>query len=1104
MPGPKVPWLTAWLVVVSAIGARAQSDAEIFFESKIRPLFARHCHACHSDQSGKAKGGLTLDTHAGRQKGGDNGKAIIAGDVEKSPLIAAVRYADPDFQMPPSGKISVAEIADLEKWIKDGAFDPREPDAAATSQRTTETPVRVDHWAFKTPIRPTIPEVANHAWATNEIDRFILAGIEAQGIRPAPRADRRTLIRRATQDLHGVWPTIDEVTAFERDESPDAWTKVIDRLLASPRYGERQARRWLDLVRYADSNGLDENLALGNAWRYRDWVVGAFNDDMPYDRFVTEQIAGDLLPPSDDEKKDFSRWTAGGLFVLGPKMLAEQDKQKLTADVVDENIDVLSKTVMGLTIACARCHDHKFDPIATRDYYALAGILRSTATMENLAFVSRWKQRELATKAEIAQRDAWRAKREKVEKSLRESGEIADRRLRSAAVSRIGRFLVAAERLGRRAVCLEAEEASRTNLLTDRDQFGTADATFARTGSGGKQFAEYDVTVPSGSRWALDVRMAAEESRPMRLLVNGQVVAEAALGAVTGSWRPDGLTWVLAAEFDLLPGRNVVRFERDGSIPHLDALVLRPTPDESAEPMDGALARELTDNFLLLLVRGSRTKDPMFELWRSVAVHDGDDFSSRAEKTVAELRERRESGSLPGLRVLGAVLDGPTPRSLDDWAQRFQTVFSMIADKAKRRLESGKTDGFSDPEEERVRKFLTEPSGPLHFSLAMKESLYAEADRAAVVEARQKLADLDRRRPPDFPKVLAVADGEIKDSPVFIRGNHLTPGKESVPRGFPKILTDVCPGESPSAKSSGRLELAKWLFDPAHPLTARVAVNRLWQGHFGRGIVASASNFGLRGDPPSDPALLDWLATRLIDRKWSLKAMHREIMTSSTYMQSAFTDAAAVAKDPANSRFGRQKRRRLEAEELRDSALALSEELDWTMGGTLLMVGDGDYVTNDQSADAARYSSPRRSIYLPIVRNSLYDLYQTFDYNDAGVHIESRPETTVANQALYLLHAPLFVDAAATLATRAEKEAPADDGARIEWIYRRIFQRSPTAEEAKLADDFVRRIVAEESEARTVPTAGGTPPEPADANRKKAWSSLVHVLLMSADANYVE
>jgi hypothetical protein len=373
-----------------------QADLD-FFEAKIRPVLIEHCYSCHAADAKIIRGGLLLDSRDGLLEGGDSGPALVPGEAEKSLLLSALKHEA--LEMPPDRKLPDAVIADFEQWIARGAVDPRDK-GNAEAPRGVDFEAAKSHWAFQRILSGEPPAVSDESWVRSPIDRFVLARLEAASMKPRPKADKETLIRRASFDLTGLPPTVAEIDAFLADETPEAFEKVVDSLLQSPHYGERWGRHWLDLVRYADSNGADENHDLPNAWHYRDWVVRMINRDQPLDQFIIDQLAGDLLPKTGDEKIDGDRLTATGMLVIGPKMLAEQDKDKMVIDIVDEQIDTVSRTMLGLTIGCARCHDHKFDPVKAKDYYALAGIFYSTKTMADRAFVSNWLERALPS-AEI-------------------------------------------------------------------------------------------------------------------------------------------------------------------------------------------------------------------------------------------------------------------------------------------------------------------------------------------------------------------------------------------------------------------------------------------------------------------------------------------------------------------------------------------------------------------------------------------------------------------------------------------------------------------------------------------------------------------------------
>ena len=637
-------------------------------------------------------------------------------------------------------------------------------------------------WAFQRPVDPPLPAVQDVEWAATPLDAFVLAKLEENGLRPAPPADRRTLIRRVTLDLTGLPPTPAEVAARVTDDAPDTFAKVVDRLLASPHYGERWGRHWLDVARYADSNGLDENHAYANAWRYRDYVIAAFSADKPYDQFVTEQLAGDLLPVSDDasllESLHHERLIATGFLALGPKFLAEKDPQKMEMDIIDEQIDTVGRTFMGLTLGCARCHDHKFDPIPTDDYYALAGIFKSTRTMEHFIKFARWYEHPLLT-----------------EETRRRNEDIE-----------------------RRLVELEAE---------------------------------------------------------IKSLV-------------------DAANRELQKEGDSLP----------------------PQPDRAYPP---EVRKQL----------------------------------ERMNQQAATLRESSQ-----------------------------------------------------------------------------------------------------------IPSTMGATEREVVDVRVHQGGSHLNLG-ETVARRFPEVLAGR--GQRPfDPDRSGRLRLSRWLVAPDHPLTARVMVNRLWRWHFGQGLVRSPDNFGMLGDRPVNQPLLDWLANRFVEGGWSIKAMHRLIVLSRTYQMSDRYDAQAASVDPENRLQWRRGVRRLEAEAIRDMLLAVSGQLDTAMGGSLLKAKNREYVFHINQDDATSYDFRRRSVYLPVVRNNLYDVFSLFDYADASMINGNRPTTTIAPQALFLMNSDFVNKATQQMASgllagdATHAEAPADT-ARIQTLYLTAYGRPATLTELARAESFLDR-----------------------------------------------
>ena len=498
------PFLIASLAAVGAAAGAAEIDpADLeFFESKIRPVLVERCYQCHGDDPRRIRGGLILLDAAGVRAGGDSGAVIVPGSPEDSLLIEALHYEGLT-QMPPDGKLAAHVIADFEQWIRRGAPDPRTGEAqTVVAARTAETfdygPGR-EHWAFRRIEDPALPEVENEAWVSHDLDRFILSRLEQRGLAPVAPADRRTLLRRASFDLIGLPPSEAEIEDFLADDAPGAFARVVDRLLASPHYGERWGRHWLDIARYADSNGLDENIAYPNAFRYRDYVVDSLNRDKPFDRFVQEQIAGDLMPADSDAQR-FEQITATGFLMLGPKVLAEQDTDRMLIDIVDEQVNTLGRAFLALPVGCARCHDHKFDPIPTADYYAMAGILRSTETMSNAAGM-RWLERPLAPEDELAEYEAAQKlvaeAQEKVDEVVREQNDVLRRPRRAA----LAEYLLAVEEVYPDWTDDEAEQERRSAKPPDRPDAESAEAPSAGSLAVGRVAAERGLEPAVLERW---------------------------------------------------------------------------------------------------------------------------------------------------------------------------------------------------------------------------------------------------------------------------------------------------------------------------------------------------------------------------------------------------------------------------------------------------------------------------------------------------------------------------------------------------------------------------------------------------------------------------
>jgi hypothetical protein len=700
-----------------------------FFESKIRPVLAGKCYECHSTKAAKVKGGLYLDTRAGLLHGGDNGPAIAPGDPAASLLIKALRHQDKDLQMPPKEKLSEQVIADFEQWIRIGAPDPRTTDAAAWKRLSLDD--AKSFWSFKPMQKPALPSVKNAGWATTDVDRFILAQLEAKGLTPVADADRVNFVRRLYFDLIGLPPAPEEVDEYLKDAAANgvkATERLVDRLLASKHFGERWGRHWLDIARYAESNGNADNVPFPHAWRYRDYVVRSFNEDKPYNRFITEQVAGDLLPAKDAAEADSNK-IATGFLALTSKPRA-QNNPDYKMDLITDQVDVTCRSLLAMTIICARCHDHKFDPIPTRDFYALAGIFDST------------------------------------------------------------------------------------EMLSPAGKGGNK-----KTGGGG--------------------------------------------GVVTLS---------------------------DGS------------------------------------------------------------------------------------------------------------------------------------------------------------------------------------------PAMGVVEGRPTDSAICIRGDSTKRG-DVVPRGF--LTVALTPQTKPVDKArSGRLELAAWLTQPDHPLTARVMVNRVWLHLFGQGLSRAADNFGLHGEPPTHPELLDYLALGFVEDGWSVKRLIRRLVLTHTYQLGSGHSVANFTADPDNRLWWRMPARRLDAESIRDAMLAVSGKL-------LTNPPSGSLASFDnikrKKVVAEAKEQPYRSIYLGIIRNGLPESLAIFDVADPSLIVGQRDVTTVPAQALYLMNSPFVLEQAKALAERLQS-AGGDDAARVDSAFRLALARPPSAAEREQVLGYLREM----------------------AGSSLAWTGFCQTLLASAEFRYLQ
>jgi hypothetical protein len=840
-----MPRIALILIALGATSVAAQQssadDATArHFEEFIRPLFIDRCLKCHSGND--PKGGLRLDSAAGLAKGGETGPVIVPGKPDESLLIQAVRHEN-GLEMPPKQKLPDDQIGALAAWIKDGAIWP----ASTATLKAPEEDVRtraLKHWAF-VPVQPVEQPPGNPDWSAHPIDRFVAEKWREHGLQPVAPADRRTLLRRVYFDLIGLPPTPEEADAFLKDDSPDAFAKFVDRLLDSPRYGERWGRHWLDVARYADTAGDNADYPVPEARLYRDYVIDTFNSDKPYDQFVREQLAGDIFA-KDGPRDRYAEQVIATTF-LGLTRRYATAPYELWHLSLEDSIDTVGQAFMGLTLRCARCHDHKFDPVTMRDYYALYGIFEST-------------------------RYPW---------------------------------------------------------------------------AGAEEFAS--------------------KQFPRRHFI--------------------------PLEFD------------DEARPKLDAYQARLnelTTQIAAEEKDGDLAKKLAA------------------------------LQVKVTEITASIEELKNQN------------------------QKASTLNGELAAVTKERDEVDKQ---------------------------LKDRI-----NALKIEKR----NLERPgAPADLPCAYGVTDGEVKSTAMQMRGEPARPGPV-VPRGAIECLMDSLPLAVPE-NESGRRQLADWLTRPEHPLTARVMVNRIWQHHFGRGLVASPSNFGLRGALPTHPELLDWLANEFVKSGWSIKAMHRLILSSKTWQLASAGDDANLAKDPGNEFLWRHDRLRLEAEPIRDSLLSVSGMLDLNRPGDHPFPPIKDWGWTQHNQFKAVYASNHRSVYLMTQRLQRHPYLALFDGPDPNTTTEKRTSATVPLQALYVMNSPEVRAAAEGFAKRL-LDAHGSDFERINLAHRFAYARLATTDEFQRGATFLTSY-----QTRLKDTDNSN----ADPNLT-AWTSYAQILLAANEFVYVD
>jgi hypothetical protein len=1077
---------------------------------KVRPVLEQHCYRCHSTAAKKQRGGLLLDSRDGLRKGGDTGPAIVPGKPGESLLLKAVRQTGDVAKMPPKGKLPDAVIADLETWIKSGAPDPRE--ASVWEKVLAE---RRRWWSLQ-PVRPpAVPLVKDASWPRNPVDRFLLAKLEAAGLQPAEPANSRTLIRRASLVLTGLPPTREEVETFVRDTAPDAYQKLVDRLLASPHFGERWARHWLDVVRFSETHGNEWNYEVHHAWRYRDYLIRAFNADVPYDQLVREHIAGDLLSQP--------RWDRAGAFnesVIGTAFYrfgeANHDDcislRSIGYDLADNQLDTLTKAFQATTAACARCHDHKLDAVSMKDYYALLGILRSSRLVSHTVDgpeVNAGPMRKL---------------RELKTALRRELGEVWLREAKD-----VGRYLLAAE--AKRANRHEAAElakgleprrleswlvALKADKLPSEDVFAPWRALTA-------------ASTPFPEAWKELAERYAKDERERMTFNEQQFVpfADFRSGTFAG-WQTSGLGLrdkpTRSGDFVLVSdGDGLVKMVLPaGAFTHalserLNGALRSPVVAKGKKKISFQVlgrhssAVRLVSNNCQLNYKNYRALTADGLQWVTFAIPEEVD----SLRTYAELVTLLDNPKFPDqLSALGgdpANYRLPYDQAAADLRSYFGVTRVVLHDGAEtprpdlthlRPLFAGaevssRTDvagRYTAVVEATVRAFAADRTTDedVHWldDLLRRGLLGSSVHRTPKLEslaAQYRATERELALPRVTPGLADCGPGF--EQPVFTRGDWQRPS-EAVPRRYLEVLAR--PGERFAPSGSGRLELAECIASPNNPLTARVMVNRIWHHLFGTGLVRTPDDFGHVGEPPSHPELLDHLAGRFVADGWSMKRLIRSLVLTRAFQLSNRPSPAAREADPQNRLLQHYPARRLEAEAIRDSILAASGRLDPRLNGPSIQP-----YREKANADRRLFPGPldgngRRSVY---IKNNLMEgprFLCAFNFPGGKVATGRRDVTNVPAQALALLNDPFVVQQAGVWAERLVARTDASVGARVEHMFQVGLGRPPEPGERRRFEQTVARF----AELHDLP-AGGV------LKSQAVWRDVAHTLFNLREFSYI-
>lgn len=962
-------------LLVAANSSHGDDAGEEFFEKQVRPILVARCFPCHSGT--KTSGGLSLGSRQGWTKGGESGPAIIAGKPEESLLIEAVNYRS--LQMPPSdkgGKLPENEIAILTEWVKKGAPDPRDEHSKIGGMSLTDA---TKWWAFQ-----PLPASAGPVATAAKIDSEINENLAAQSLTPMPAADKRTLIRRATYDLTGLPPTNEEVEAFLNDHSPDAFSKLVDRLLESPQYGVHWGRHWLDVVRYADTAGENTDRPLTHAWRYRNWVFDAYNRDMPFDEFVRLQIAGDLIRntrPSDQRNE--------GIIATGYLAIARRFGHDIDKDLHlmhEDVIDNLGKNFLGLTIGCARCHDHKYDPINSKDYYALYGIFDSTK-FSFPGCEAKGQPRDMVPLLSPLEIDS---------------------------LMKPWRDQVAAR---------EAEQKRRESLVS-KPKLKTLASESARVLAKSQVGEGASVPIQKDYQSKIRVHMTPGETLQLTVSPNANYGADSTLVELA--------------------------IEQIG---------------------DGAKSRWSVTDLIGEFTKSNPQSAAGEAIWCFLDVVEGPAFLNTKKEVIDGHSELKAwaLGDTPSVFVNSAM------QPIKVWTELPANSF-FVHPGEQRPVAIAWVSSREGDFEITGRVADAHPAGLDGVSFVLEHIANPEYGKSLKTRGELQATPLPDPGPqPIIPLAYAVEEGSPHEARIHERGDPEKLGNVT-PRGWLEILGgDLAPTEG----GSGRQQLAEWIV--RQPLMARVFANRIWQWHFGEGLVRSPNDFGSRGEKPTHPELLDALAAELVANGFRVKALHRSILNSATWKRSSASPSLLLERDPENKLLGRFHRRRLSAEEIRDSLLFVAGRLEMDAGTAHPFPPESTWTFTQHGPFNAVYDSKKRSAFQMVQRQRQHPFLALFDGADPNASTPKRQITTAPTQALFFLNDPTFHDLANQTAKRVLSHPAETD--RINLLFQLLFQRPASKSEKERSEKVMSNM---------------------DGSLEVKWSGLARVLMSSNEFLYVD